>query len=76
MMLDYGFFEDVKTISKKLPHERQTVLFSATMPRQIEELAKSILVDPVKVQSAPQSTTISKVDQIVYFVEENLKPFC
>ena len=73
MMLDHGFFEDIKTISKKLPIKRQTVLFSATMPRQIEELAKSILVRPVKVQSAPQSSTITKIHQLVYFVEENDK---
>jgi ATP-dependent RNA helicase RhlE len=73
MMLDFGFFEDVKIISAKLPNERQTVLFSATMPPQIEELAKSLLVNPVKVQSAPQSTTLESIDQVVYFVEENDK---
>ncbi len=73
MMLDFGFFEDVKVISSRLPNERQTVLFSATMPRQIEELAKTLLVDPVKVQSAPQSSTIEKIEQLVYFVEENDK---
>ena len=43
------------------------------MPRQIEELAKKLLIEPVKVQSAPQSTTIEKIDQLVYFVEENDK---
>ncbi len=73
MMLDFGFYEDVKTISSKLPKERQTALFSATMPRQIEELAKKLLNNPVKVQSAPQSSTISKIEQLVYFVEENDK---
>lgn len=73
MMLDFGFFEDVKMISSKLPKVRQTILFSATMPRQIEELAKKLLIDPVKVQSAPQSSTIEKIEQLVYFVEENDK---
>jgi len=73
MMLDYGFFNDVEVISSKLPKDRQTALFSATMPKDIETLAKSILVKPVKVASAPQSSTIEKIEQQVYFTLEDNK---
>lgn len=73
MMLDFGFLEDVKIISKNLPKERQNILFSATMPKEIETLAKSLLVSPIKVQAAKESSTIDKVDQVVYFVEESDK---
>ena len=75
MMLDMGFFEDVKTITKSLPETRQTVLFSATMPREIEKLAKSILKDPIKVAVAKQSTTLENVKQSVFFcLEDNKLP--
>jgi len=73
MMLDMGFLEDVQTISDLTPKSRQTVLFSATMPPEIEKLAKTILNNPVKVETAPQSSTIDKIKQSVYFTLEDNK---
>jgi ATP-dependent RNA helicase RhlE len=73
MMLDMGFLEDVKTVTRNLPEARQTVMFSATMPREIEKLAKSILKDPVTAAVAKQSTTIENVDQSVFFTLEDDK---
>ena len=73
MMLDMGFYKDVETISNLLPESRQTVLFSATMPKEIEVLAKSILVKPIKIAAAPQSSTIDKIEQSVYFTLEDDK---
>lgn len=73
MMLDMGFFEDVNTICNLLPESRQTVLFSATMPIQIETLAKTILNKPIKIAAAPQSSTIDKINQSVYYTLEDDK---
>ena len=68
-MLDMGFINDVKRIIKRLPSVRQTMLFSATMPQAIQDLSKSILTDPVKVEANPHSTTVENVAQSIYFVE-------
>jgi len=68
-MLDMGFINDVKRIIKRLPRARQTMLFSATMPQAIQDLSKSILTDPVKVEANPHSTTVENVAQSLYFVE-------
>jgi ATP-dependent RNA helicase RhlE len=73
MMLDMGFFEDVELIASKLPETKQTVLFSATMPKEIETLANSILDNPARIETAPESTPIDKINQSVYFVEEEDK---
>jgi ATP-dependent RNA helicase RhlE len=73
MMLDMGFYEDVKTISRALPETRQSVLFSATMPPDIERLAKALLNSPIKIAAAPQSSTIEKIKQSVYFTLEDNK---
>ena len=72
-MLDMGFIHDVKRVIAKLPHKRQTLLFSATMPPEVAKLAHSLLHDPVKVEVAPQSTTAEKVQQQLYFVEKQDK---
>ena len=68
-MLDMGFIHDVKRIIRTLPKKRQTLLFSATMPQEIQDLSRSILVNPVKVEVDPQSTTVDTVEQTVFFVE-------
>ncbi len=73
MMLDMGFYQDVQTICDLLPTDRQTVMFSATMPKVIEKLAKSILKNPIKIAAAPQSSTIDKIEQSVYFTLEDNK---
>jgi ATP-dependent RNA helicase RhlE len=68
-MLDMGFIRDVKRIIAALPRERQTLLFSATMPGDIAELAESVLRAPVKVEVTPVSSTVERIDQRVLFVE-------
>jgi ATP-dependent RNA helicase RhlE len=73
-MLDMGFFNDVKNIIDKLPSERQTLLFSATMPKDIESLSKSILTNPAKVEITPESTPVEKIKQILYLVDRINKP--
>ncbi len=71
-MLDMGFIVDVKRIIAKLPPKRQTLFFSATMPKDIASLANSILTNPVKVEITPQATTVEKIDQkINYVAREN-----
>ena len=72
-MLDMGFIHDVRRIIKRLPKERQTMLFSATMPQAIQDLSRSILIDPVKVEANPQATTVEKVAQSLYYVERGEK---
>lgn len=72
-MLDMGFFNDVQSIISKLPKSRQTLLFSATMPAEIEILAEAILTDPTKVQITAQTVTIDLVNQSVYHVEKSNK---
>ncbi len=69
-MLDMGFVHDVKRIISKLPHERQTLFFSATMPHEINQLAKSILKNPVTVEVSPVSSTADTIQQTVYFTEK------
>lgn len=72
-MLDMGFIHDVKRIIKTLPTQRQTLLFSATMPDAIQELSKRILIKPIKVEVDPQASTVEKIDQAIFFVERNNK---
>jgi ATP-dependent RNA helicase RhlE len=72
-MLDMGFINDVRKIIAKLPEERQTLFFSATMPPEITRLSASILTNPVRVEVAAISSTAEKVDQFIYLVEKNDK---
>lgn len=72
-MLDMGFVNDVKKIVKLTPNNRQTLLFSATMPMAIRELAEMFLKDPVSVTVSPVSSTAEKVEQRVYFVDKSEK---
>ena len=72
-MLDMGFIPDVKKIAAAVPVQRQTALFSATMPTTIQGLANSLLRDPVKVEIAPAATTVEKVEQRVLFVPKDKK---
>jgi ATP-dependent RNA helicase RhlE len=58
-----GFINDVRRIAKATPPSRQTALFSATMPKEIEELAGGVLKEPVRVEVAPQGTTAAEIDQ-------------
>jgi ATP-dependent RNA helicase RhlE len=67
-MLDLGFIHALRRIVKLLPRDRQTLLFSATMPRAIASLAEDYLNDPVKVAVAPVATTAERVEQKIVFV--------
>ncbi len=69
-MLDMGFIHDVKRVIGLLPPRRQTLFFSATMPREAQELADRLLHQPETVAVTPPSTTAEKVEQEVYFVEK------
>ncbi len=72
-MLDMGFIHDVKKIIAKLPSKRQSLFFSATMPKTIVELSQKILGDFEQVTIKPQQATAEKVEQGVYFVAKNNK---
>jgi ATP-dependent RNA helicase RhlE len=72
-MLDLGFIHALKRIVKLLPRQRQTLLFSATMPRPIAALAEDYLSDPVEVVVAPAATTVERVEQEVVFVPSDRK---
>jgi len=72
-MLDMGFFNDVQSIISKLPKKRQTLLFSATMPAEIEILAEAILTSPTKIQITAETVTIDLVNQSVYHLEKSNK---
>jgi ATP-dependent RNA helicase RhlE len=67
-MLDLGFVHDLRKISKMVPARRQTLLFSATMPKAIADLAGDFLKDPVKVEVSPPGKAADKVEQYVHFV--------
>ena len=73
-MLDIGFIHDVKKIIAKLPPNRQSLFFSATMPKTIVELSHKMLGDFERVTIKPQQATAEKVEQGVYFVSKNNKP--
>jgi ATP-dependent RNA helicase RhlE len=72
-MLDMGFIPDIRRIVKLIPQQRQTLLFSATMPKDIEELAMQILKNPAKVEVTPVSSTSELIDQSLYYVDRTNK---
>jgi ATP-dependent RNA helicase RhlE len=72
-MLDMGFLPDVRRIISTLPRKRQTLLFSATMPADIEALANTILTAPVRVAVTPVASTVEKIVQSLYFVGRDQK---
>ena len=72
-MMDMGFIHALKKIDQLLPKKRQSLFFSATMPKTIAELGNKFLNDPIRVSVAPQSTTAERVRQYVTFVEQREK---
>ena len=72
-MLDMGFINDVKRIIGSLPQKRQTLLFSATMPQEIQDLSRNILSKPVKIEVDPQASTVDTIAQSIFLVEGNEK---
>lgn len=72
-MLDMGFIHDVKKIISKTPVNKQTLLFSATMPPDIANLSKELLKNPAKIEITPASTTVEVIDQYLYYVDKENK---
>lgn len=73
LMLDMGFIDDIRKIEKLCPSEKQNLLFSATMPHKVTELAKGILSSPVKVELAPTSSTAKGIHQLLYYTPKSKK---
>ncbi len=69
-MLDMGFIKDVKTIAAKLPESRQTVMFSATMPKEIKDLASELLVNPTEIQVAPPASPADTITQYLVYCQK------
>lgn len=72
-MLNMGFIDQVEAIIKTLPSDRVTMLFSATMPEEIERLSNQYIINPIKIEINPKNLTTEKVQQFHYDVEENKK---
>ncbi|MCB1458957.1 MAG: DEAD/DEAH box helicase, partial [Nitratireductor sp.] len=72
-MLDLGFIHALRRISKLVGQPRQTMLFSATMPKQIEDLGRAYLTDPVRVEVSPPGKAVDKIRQSVHFVNQRGK---
>jgi ATP-dependent RNA helicase RhlE len=72
-MLDLGFVNDIRKIVQKIPKERQSLFFSATMPKTIQGLADELLNDPVRVAVTPESRTVDKIDQKAIIVDRGKK---
>lgn len=72
-MLDIGFMPQIKGILSQAPTDRQTMLFSATMPPEISQIAAQFMKQPLRIEIAPSGTTAEKVEQTVYFVESEKK---
>jgi len=73
-MLDMGFIPSVRRVIAQLPAKRQTLLFSATMPGEVRQLAEEILSDPVRIRVAPVKATTELIGQSVYLVDRRRKP--
>lgn len=73
LMLDMGFIDDVRKIERLCPNDKQTLLFSATIPFKVQYLAKTILKDPKRVEVAQNSSTSKNVDQALYYVPKPKK---
>ncbi len=72
-MLDMGFIRDIRKILALIPEDRQSLLFSATMPSSIVELSRDMLYDPVKIEVTPESTTVEAIEQSLMFVMKSDK---
>lgn len=72
-MLDMGFIHDIKKIIAKLPAEKQSLFFSATMSPEVNKLARNLLKDPTHVEITAQATTVDRIDQKIFFVDSTSK---
>ena len=73
-MLDLGFIHALRRINQLVPKERQTLFFSATMPKQIKELVSGYCNNPVQVSVTPESTTAERIEQFLFMVQQDEKP--
>ncbi|MFO7979002.1 MAG: DEAD/DEAH box helicase [Bacteroidales bacterium] len=73
-MLDMGFIRDIQKVIRYLPARRQTLFFSATMPKEIQKLASELLHNPVRVEVTPPATTVEKITQSLYYANKADKP--
>jgi ATP-dependent RNA helicase RhlE len=73
LMLDMGFIDDISKIEHLCPEEKQQLLFSATMPYKVVELAKTVLRNPVKIEVAPTSSTVKGIQQLLFYVPKPQK---
>ena len=73
LMLDMGFIQDVKKIEELCPRKKQTLLFSATMPEKVNDLAKSMLHNPEKVNVIPTDNTVNNIGQLLYYTPKKNK---
>jgi ATP-dependent RNA helicase RhlE len=73
-MLDMGFIHDVRRIIRKLPENRQNLLFSATMPKEVQGLVNTILKNYVRIEVTPPASTVDTIEQMVYYVDKPNKP--
>ncbi len=69
-MLDMGFIRDIQKVVKELPKKRQTLLFSATIPKSIEEFARKLLYQPKQISVTPVSSTVDSINQMIYPVDK------
>lgn len=72
-MLDMGFIHDIKKLISKLPQKKQSLFFSATMSDQINNLAKSLLNDPIHVEVTPKAKTVDRIKQHIFYVDKGVK---
>ncbi len=73
LMLDMGFIDDVKKIERLCPSKKQTLLFSATIPFKVEQLASTILKNPIRIEVTPNASTSKNVNQLLYYVPKKNK---
>lgn len=72
-MLDMGFIHDIRRVVSLLPKKKQTLFFSATMPKEMEEIVDNLLVNPTQVSVTPVSSTVATVEQFAQYVDQNHK---
>ena len=72
-MLDMGFIKDIRTIINYIPKNRQTLLFSATIPPEVKKLANSILNTPIRIDISPEQPTLESLKQSVFLISKNKK---
>ncbi|RNC84929.1 MAG: DEAD/DEAH box helicase [Winogradskyella sp.] len=73
LMLDMGFIDDIKKIERLCPTHKQSLLFSATIPYKVEQLANSILAEPIRIDVTPENSSISSINQVLYYVPKRNK---